>query len=299
MLRNIIKIRVVAIAAIVVITYFLFINTNKNLNNNILNDYKVFNEEVYNRKYFFSNKTNNSIFCIILTTKHNLNTKAKAVHECWAKYCDDVKFLSNFPDEFNIKETNSPNSELTYKNLSLLQPPGMKKDVYSQLPDKIFLSYKYIYQKYNNYDWYLKADDDTWIFMNNLRKFLSLKNSSRPVTYGYDYKIKVENGYHSGGAGYILSNEAMKRLGKKLNEDYSFCQQTDSEDVDVARCLRKMNVLPEKSIDDFGRERFHPLNLMLHYKGKIPEWLYNYSTNINSIKEVTFFLNIANIEKKL
>ncbi len=259
-----------------------------NTKNNQTYKQRILNKKLYNQKYTSSNKSNNSIFCIILTTKNNLDSRARAVYDTWAQYCDDVKFVAGYPFYYRyMYEYSDDYAEIFYKNFSVLKPPGMKKDIYNQLPDKMFLTFKYIHQKYNNYDWYLKADDDTWIFMNNLRKFLSTKSSSKPVTYGYDYKIMVEKGYHSGGGGYVLSNEAMNRLGQKLNEDYSFCQQTDSEDVDVARCLRKLSVFPEKSIDDFGRERFHPLNLMLHYSGQIPEWLYNYSANI--IKNVKYF----------
>ena len=41
-----------------------------------------------------------------------------------------------------------------------------------------------------------------------------------------------------------------------------------TEDVDVARCLRRLGVYPNKSIDEFGRERFHPLSLFGHYHSK-------------------------------
>jgi len=75
----------------------------------------------------------------------------------------------------------------------------------------------------------LKADDDTFIFVDNLREFVSNKNSSLPVTYGYDFKVIVDHGYHSGGGGYLLSNEALLRIGTKLNNDYKFCPNTGTE----------------------------------------------------------------------
>jgi glycoprotein-N-acetylgalactosamine 3-beta-galactosyltransferase len=148
---------------------------------------------------------------------------------------------------------------------NILQPPGLNETLnkYKRLTDKVFLTFKYLYKRYNYYDWYLKADDDTWIFVDNLRKFLANKNASTPVTYGYDFKVIVENGYHSGGAGYVLSNEALNRIGNALNNNYSFCQNTGTEDVDVARCLRKLKVYKNSSLDDLGRERFHPLNIQV------------------------------------
>ena len=36
-------------------------------------------------------------------------------------------------------------------------------------------------------------------------------------------------GYHSGGAGYLLSKESLSRLGKKLNEDFKFCPDSGVE----------------------------------------------------------------------
>ena len=232
-------------------------------------------------KLLWNNK-NNTIFCIILTTKYDLDNTAQAIYDTWAQLCDNFKFVCNIDDE-----TNNENAELVYKNLSILQPPGMIEDVYGKLTDKVYMTFKYVNKKYNNYDWYLKADDDTFIFVDNLRKFLSTKNSSKPVTYGYDFKVIVDNGYHSGGGGYVLSNEALNRLGNKLDEDYKFCPNTGTEDVDVAKCLRKLNVYPEKSIDEFGRERFHPLSLKHHFTGYFPNWLYNYSAN--DIKIVILF----------
>lgn len=75
---------------------------------------------------------------------------------------------------------------------------------------------------------------------------------------------------YKGGAGYVLSKEAFGRLGRQLEKNQSYCQITGTEDVDVARCLRRLGVYPNKSIDEQGRERFHPLDLGYHYLGGFP-----------------------------
>ena len=214
-----------------------------------------------------------SIFCFILTTTKSLDTRTKLIRDSWAKLCDNHRFITTFPKSKNNY------TEIIYNRLKLLQPPGYLEDKYSLLTDKVYLTIKYIYEKYNNYDWYLKADDDTFIFINNLRNFLADKNSSQPVTYGYDFKVIVDSGYHSGGAGYVLSKEAMLRLGKKLSENYKFCPNTGTEDVDVAKCLRLLKVYPNSSIDNSQRERFHPLDIEYHYQGGFPDWMYAYAAN--------------------
>ena len=75
----------------------------------------------------------------------------------------------------------------------------MVLDKYELLTDKIYHTIIDIYLKHNDFDWYIKADDDTFLFMDNLRDFLKDKDPSNPVTYGYDFGVHVTNGYHSGG----------------------------------------------------------------------------------------------------
>ena len=76
----------------------------------------------------------------------------------------------------------------------------------------------------------------------------------------------------------MLSNEALKRLHSQLSVNYTYCRNNGIEDLNVAECLRHLSVYPEKSIDDEGRERFHPLNLATHLTGNV-DWLYEYAAN--------------------
>lgn len=104
-------------------------------------------------------------------------------------------------DNASLIEVTSRSAE-TVKQLSLsehgdvLQPPGLVQDSYEKLTDKMFLTFKYLYAQYPDYDWYLKADDDTFIFVDNLRLFLADKNPSKPVTYGYDLEHIFICSYH-------------------------------------------------------------------------------------------------------
>ena len=78
----------------------------------------------------------------------------------------------------------------------------------------------------SNYDWVLKADDDTFIFMENLKAMLSHFNSSSALMAGalwrcrgngdcqdWQDKSQAEQIFMSGGAGYVLSWEAVRQAG--------------------------------------------------------------------------------------
>ncbi len=117
----------------------------------------------------------------------------------WAKDCDKYFFIAR------LESTNETNRTLeSFDQVPLLQPADYKTESYNHLTDKMYRSIKYIYTKYDDYDWYLKADDDTFIFIDNLRKFVEFKNESDAVSFGFDLKplSRVDNvSYHSGGAG--------------------------------------------------------------------------------------------------
>jgi len=140
-------------------------------------------------------KTYPRIFCMILTHSGNLKTRARAVEDAWATKCDKYKFIAVIPNEW-INKSNliisnatifNKGFELVYENMNYLQPMGYLIDEYEKLTEKMFQTFKYVYKHYNDYDFYLKADDDTFVFVDNLRKFLSDKNRTSPVTYGWDF----------------------------------------------------------------------------------------------------------------
>lgn len=296
------------LSLLILLTYNFFLNRPRSFFIPTIHTIKLPSPiDQYNARSFASNKTTvpstnilikklytspienskKTIFCIILTQEKNLNTKAKVVYEAWGHKCDGHAFISLIPGQTNSEQR----IEIKYNNqFNVLKPANFKVDKYQSLTSKIFHTITDVYKYNNGYDWYLKADDDSFIFIDNLRKFVANKSASDPVTYGYDFKVLVENGYHSGGGGYLLSKEAFQRLGSKLTNEYSFCGNTGIEDVDVARCLRRLKVLPKSSLDDYGRERFHLLSILDHYRGNYPQWLYSYASN--PVQKVTYFFSI-------
>ena len=240
------------------------------------------------------NQSSNGIFCIVLTSVNNLDSKSYVAYKSWVKKCDNYKFITLIPESIKNSSKYSMNDskslEMKYDDyFDILQPADLVHDVYDELSTKVFLTFRDVFQRYNNYEWYLKADDDTFIFVDNLRDFLRDKNPESPVTFGYNFNLYVQDGYHSGGAGYLLSHNALERLGNRLSKDSTFCENTGVEDIDINKCLRRLGVKPGRSIDEKGRERFHPLNIIDFYNGNFPSWLFTYSENYPKKVILKFF----------
>jgi glycoprotein-N-acetylgalactosamine 3-beta-galactosyltransferase len=115
--------------------------------------------------------------------------------------------------------------------------------------------------------------------MNRLNLELNqiLLNILKKKLKGYNFKVYLKNGYHSGGAGYTFSREALHKLGEAMHKNRSFCKpESSNEDLEIGKCLAKIGIIPGDSRDKFGRERFHPIYLSEMWNVKI-DWMLNYA----------------------
>lgn len=183
------------------------------------------------------------ILCWVLTYPKNHLTKAAAVKDTWGKRCNKLVFISTSPDE---------NLDILLVNVT---------EDRRHLWGKTMKGLQQIYEQFGNeYDWFLKADDDTYVFMENLRHFLYAYSPEMPIYFGCKLKPYVDQGYMSGSA-YVLSHEAVKRFNEgALSDDYNKCWNgtEGNEDVEMGKCLSSVGVLAGDSRDDLKRSRFLP-----------------------------------------
>ncbi|MPC21626.1 Glycoprotein-N-acetylgalactosamine 3-beta-galactosyltransferase 1 [Portunus trituberculatus] len=112
-------------------------------------------------------------------------------------------------------------------------------------------------------DWFLKADDDTFLIYPNLLNLLEHLDPSEALYLGLPLIYRPEEGeeitYMSGGAGYVLSRAALTRL--QAARDLAYCRypgHTRYEDVNMGYCMASLGVRAADTRDGLGRPRFLP-----------------------------------------
>lgn len=125
------------------------------------------------------------ILCLLNTGPKTQYRKAIHIHQTWGQHCDKLLFASTLTDvNMNAIGFNLPDS-------------------HSYVWGKEKLMLQYVYKNFgHHYDWFYKADDDTFAIMENLRLLLSSYSTNDPIYLGYKFNTTQHRwGYHSGGAG--------------------------------------------------------------------------------------------------
>ncbi|KAL3181796.1 hypothetical protein MRX96_008106 [Rhipicephalus microplus] len=165
------------------------------------------------------------VLCWVMTQPRNHAKKARHVKATWGRRCNTLLFMSTQTDP---------------------QLPAVALNVTesrNHLWAKTKAAFDYVARHHmHDHDWFLKADDDTYVVLENLRYFLHGKNASQAVYYGCRFKPYVKQGYMSGGAGYVLSREALRRLARRRPQDGCRADAGGAEDVEMGRCLQRLGV---------------------------------------------------------
>ena len=181
------------------------------------------------------------ISCLVLTTAENHYSKAAAVKMTWGKRCDSLIFASDVDD-------------------ALI---GAVKGSASSRYQDVWQKTRFIFQRAFNeqrykYHWFLKADDDSYVIIENLRLVLGQYSFEEPLMVGRHLEHFLP------GGGYAINRAALIKLGEKAFKDPSLCAKPSTagpEDILMMECLKNVGVKVADSRDEFGRQRFFSIPL--------------------------------------
>ena len=217
--------------------------------------------------------TKDKLLCMVLLSKSSLESLGVPLMKSWGHRCNKTVIICNCKE---AKFTKKENEEYI-KKWEILELPIVED--YNKMAEKVMVCMKVIYEKYGQeFNWFLMTDHDTFIFTRNLFKFIRTKNTSLPLTYGYNLVQEVPTGYQQGGAGILFTHEATKRIYNRIKE--GGCNYVNGYgDIALGHCYNEVGVKMGNSLDSKGRERFHPFEPKWHYFNTFPNWVFSYSQN--------------------
>ncbi|CAD5213388.1 unnamed protein product [Bursaphelenchus xylophilus] len=186
-----------------------------------------------------------SILCIIHTSKGSHKTRLAVILDTWAKKCDDVLVFTDAPLEYDVPH---------------VYFPMMNTRDHSW--EKIRRVFRFAFEDMEKkYDWYLRADDDAYVLVDNARTLVKEHDPEKPAVLGYRWGFFEPRGYVDGGV-YIVSRAGMKVFNDIMKND-TICPDFHraEEDQEISRCLAKVGVYPVDTRDKLGRERFHHFHI--------------------------------------
>ena len=186
------------------------------------------------------------IFCFALTSPQNIRSRGPAILSTWAKRCDKFLFASD------RMESDLPTMDIAVK------------EGYKSLYNKTATALEYVYKYHGDYDWIIKTDDDTYIIMENLRTLLQSYSPNTPILFGDPLQqgyITTLITYFSGGGGYVMSMEALRRFaGRKRKCPVPYA--SIPEDAMVSMCMKSLGVTlgPSSHVTRWEGHGSMPLN---------------------------------------
>ncbi|XP_013416651.1 glycoprotein-N-acetylgalactosamine 3-beta-galactosyltransferase 1 isoform X2 [Lingula anatina] len=220
----------------------------------------------YRLDYTRNRGTKYRILCWILTDPDDLQKRTIHVKNTWTRRCDKSLFMSSAENK-------------SFPTIGLNVSSGRE-----HIAAKSKAAWVYIYNNFaSSADYFMKADPDTYVIIENLRNYLSFRDSSVAEYFGHSFKLphrQLNFTYMSGGSGLVLSKEALRLLVTKAFFLKPSCiPDGTGEDWKTAQCLSRVGAKAVNTTDELGRERFLPFTPLTHILGQYPKWYYTWDQN--------------------
>jgi glycoprotein-N-acetylgalactosamine 3-beta-galactosyltransferase len=244
------------------------------------------------------------ILCLVLTQSKNHATRMRALADTWGRKCDTLIAASDKTDP--ALHTYRIESMTGYWGIWDKLMQTLKQIVEGGGGDTTSIPPSVLVK---DYDWILKADDDTYVIMENLQAFLANVTNPKdePRIYGrtmawprlkrfqdmqgwFDKESPPANKqfgqrfysklgesqtlrFSHGGPGYVMNRKYAETLVQAyFNASGNAVKGEIAEDIANAATMLYHGIQPESTFDlDTGRERMHPESPQTMYAN--PIWL--------------------------
>ena len=194
------------------------------------------------------------VLCWILTYPAAADTRAAGVNNTWGRRCNILLYM-----------TTEHVADLNTVKLDLGGPEGR-----NMLWTKSKMAWLHVYAHYRDKaDWFMKADDDTYVVMDHLKQYLGKYDTNELHHFGRKFTM-YKDSYYSGGSGIILSKGALLKMGEtfKTPQDEGWSgtpRGTGPEDLLTSKSLKPLGIDAVESTDKQGRQLFMPMGIDHEY----------------------------------
>lgn len=186
------------------------------------------------------NSNKKLVFIGVMTAQKYLDTRAVAAYRTWVKTIPGkVMFFS------------SAGSKSKY-DIPVVALPGVDDSYPPQ--KKSFMMLKYMHDNYiDQYEWFMRADDDVYIRGERLANFLHSINNTIPRFIGQaglgtkdefgQLSLDMNQNFCMGGPGMVFSPSTLRQVTPRV----SYCLKnlySTHEDVEIGRCVQKFAGVP-------------------------------------------------------
>jgi len=172
--------------------------------------------------------------------------------------------IERFPPDQQLGERHSQIKDYLH-SVPMVRADGLKGG--RNIWEKMWRGWKLVADRFRfEAEWFVKADLDTFVAVENMRAFLSFISTQDPYYFGHTlfHDWERHNLVFNSGTCYILSRESLRRLAIRLSRiepSREFTYQCGDgpgarEDPHTAGCLRDVGIPASDSLDSNGKQRF-------------------------------------------
>ena len=150
---------------------------------------------------------------ISIMSSRNNTRRQENILDTWGKEVDIMFYSDHLDEEKNIIKVSD------------------RTDYHSN-EEKHINALNYILQNKKDYDWYFFCDDDTYVNVSNLKKFIESADETKVHGFKISYKKCPDNPiyeiipknieYLSGGAGYLIFKDTLFSYNEFINHDKGY-----------------------------------------------------------------------------